>query len=322
MTDSTASAHSDRDGLDGRVAAGEAPRLVAKGFLIGSADIVPGVSGGTVALLVGIYVRLLAALRSFDRRWLQLLLTGRVIEAMRRPHFAFLALVGGGVIAAVLFFTRVVGLPHLVVTHATYLYALFFGLIAASIVLFVRHLGRATPWRLLLLAASAIGAWLAVGAVPADTPDDVWFIVLCGMIASSAMLLPGISGSYVLLVLKKYAFITAAIGAFDLAVIAPFALGIVAGVVTFSRVFGTLLARFETPTLYAITGLLIGALKALWPYQSRVVEVAATGGARLVGTTPYLPDRLDGQALAVVGLMLVGVGAVVLLHKLTGGKRG
>lgn len=320
MTDSTASAQGEQEPLDGRIAAGEAPRLIAKGFLIGSADIVPGVSGGTVALLVGIYVRLLAALRSFDRHWLRLLLTGRVAEAMRRPHLAFLALVGSGVVAAVLFFTRVVGLPHLVVTHATYLYALFFGLIAASILLFVRHLDRATPWRLLLLALSAVGAWFAVGAVPANTPDDMWFIALCGMVASSAMLLPGISGSYVLLVLNKYAYVTAAIGAFDFAVIGPFALGVVAGVVTFSRVFGALLARFEAPTLYAITGLLIGALKALWPYQHRVVEVAETGAARLVGTTPYLPETFDGQSLAVVALALGGASAVMLLHRLTRGR--
>lgn len=317
MTDPTASPQGGQNLLDGRIAAGEAPRLIAKGFLIGSADIVPGVSGGTVAVLVGIYVRLLAALRSFDRRWLHLLLTGRVVEAMRHTHLAFLALVGSGVIAAVLFFTRIVGLPQLVVTHATYLYALFFGLIAASILLFVRNLERVTPLRLVLLIVSAAAAWFAVGAVPANTPDDVWFIVLCGVVASSAMLLPGISGSYVLLVLNKYAYITAAIGTFDFAVIAPFILGVIAGVVTFSRVFGALLARFEAPTLYAITGLLIGALKALWPYQHRVVEVAETGAARLVGTTPYLPDSLDGQSLAVVALALSGAGAVMLLHWVT-----
>ena len=165
--------------------------LVLKGFCVGSADVVPGVSGGTMAFVLGIYPQLINAIKSFDSEWLRMILSLNVKGMINRPDFDFLIPLGIGAVSALLFFTRIVSLPALIHTHPEFIYGLFFGLILGSIVLLLRHMGMYLLLkRVMYLFLGVLSGAFVVTMVPASTPDDSWFIFLCGAIAISAMILP------------------------------------------------------------------------------------------------------------------------------------
>lgn len=288
-------------------------KLIAKGFCIGSADVVPGVSGGTMAFILGIYPQLINAIKSFDNEWLKMILSFNLKEIINRPHFGFLIPLGIGAVSALIFFTRVISLPTLIRTQPEIIYGLFFGLVMGSVILLFRHLGMTLLLKqvLFLLLGALFGSFV-VTMVPASTPDSSWFIFLCGAIAISAMILPGISGSFILLMMKKYAYIFNAIGHFDFSIILPFAFGILAGVVFFSRVLSYLLKRFYQQSILFITGLLIASLYVIWPFQTRVYEVIRHK-ERLVSSVPYIPDVFNTQILYSLLMMLVGLILVIVL---------
>lgn len=290
-------------------------RLAAKGFCVGSADVVPGVSGGTMAFILGIYPQLINAIKSFDTEWLRMILSLNIKGIINRPHFGFLIPLGIGAVAALLFFTRIVPLPTLIRTQPETIYGLFFGLILGSIILLFRHLGMTLLLRrsLFLIIGVLFGGFV-VTLVPASTPDDSWFIFLCGAIAISAMILPGISGSFILLMMKKYAYIFNAIGHFDFSIILPFALGIITGVVLFSRFLSYILKSFYQQTILFITGLLVASLYVIWPFQNRVYEIVREK-ERLVSSAPYLPEVFSNQVFYSIGMMVIGLVLVILLDR-------
>lgn len=292
-----------------------------KGFCMGSADIVPGVSGGTMALILGIYERLLKAIRSFDREWLQDMARLRLSDALARNDLPFLLPLMAGIAGAILFFTRVVPLPVLIVTHPEMIYGLFFGLILASIVVLMAEVSRYGPVQVATTAAGVALGFAIVNLVPFETPNSAWFIFLCGFLAISAMLLPGISGSFILLILGKYAYIINALGQFDLLVILTFAAGMVSGLVAFSRAVVWLLDRYHQPTLLVIKGILIGSLWIIWPFQDRVYETVR-GKAKLVTSSPVWPDNLDATVAASVLFLAAGFVLVMVIHRLSRGRAG
>lgn len=289
--------------------------LAAKGFCMGTADVIPGVSGGTMALILGIYPQLIEAIKSFDARWLGRLLRLDLHTALTRPNLPFLIPLGAGIIAAIAFFTRVVPLPSLILTHPELIYGLFFGLIVGSVMVLINETGRLRLLEALWLSLGTVAGLVVVNLVPVDTPDAPWFIFLSGAVAISAMILPGISGSFILLILNKYAYIFDALGRLDLSVIAPFLLGIVTGLALFSRFLSWLLHRFYRPTLLTIIGVLVGSLWTIWPFQQRVYELVH-GKARLIHSSPVLPDHLDGTVIASAALMAIGLVLVLVLSQM------
>lgn len=293
-------------------------KLIAKGFCVGSADVVPGVSGGTMAFILGIYPQLINAIKSFDSEWLRMIFSLNIKGIINRPHFGFLIPLGIGAVAALIFFTRIISLPTLIRTQPEIIYGLFFGLVVGSIVLLFRHLGVALLLKRAIFPVFGIlFSGFVVTLVPASTPDSSWFIFLCGAIAISAMILPGISGSFILLMMKKYAYIFNAIGHFDFSIILPFILGIITGVVLFSRVLSYLLKRFYQQSILFINGILIASLYAIWPFQTRVYEVIRHK-ERLVSSVPYMPDVFSAQILYSLIMMLVGLAAVIILDRISG----
>ena len=288
-------------------------KLIAKGFCVGSADVVPGVSGGTMAFILGIYPQLINAIKSFDSEWLKMILSFNLKEVINRPHFGFLIPLGIGAVSALIFFTRVVSLPTLIRTQPEIIYGLFFGLVIGSIVLLFRHLGMSLLLKqALYLILGVLFGGFVVTLVPASTPDSSWFIFLCGAIAISAMILPGISGSFILLMMKKYAYIFNAIGHFDFSIILPFIFGILTGVILFTRVLSYLLKRFYQQTILFITGILIASLYVIWPFQTRVYEIVRHK-ERLVSSVPYLPEAYNNQIFYSLIMMLIGLVLVVAL---------
>lgn len=257
----------------------ESPYLFIKGFLMGSADIVPGVSGGTMALIVGIYERLIYAIKSVDLQVFRNVVSFKLREAIAGIHWRFLIILLAGIFAAIIFFSRVVPLQIYMFTHPELIYGLFFGLIVGSIYILYKAM-PSVGWMegFFVMAGTLIGFWV-VTLVPADTPESLWFIFLSGSIAICAMILPGISGSYILLILRKYDYILAQVAAVGdtetlraLIVLGVFLMGAVIGIALFSRFLSWLLNRYYAPTLAILIGFLIGSLYIIWPYQERTYE--------------------------------------------------
>lgn len=257
----------------------EYPILLLKGFLMGSADIVPGVSGGTMALIVGIYKRLIDAIKSFGFDFVKKLGTFEFRDALRVVHWKFMVMLLSGILAAVFFFTRVVPLQVYMFTHPELIFGLFFGLILGSIYILIKALDS-FGWMhgFFLLAGAALGFWI-VTMVPADTSESALYVFFSGSLAICAMILPGISGSYILLILRKYDYILTQIGRLGtiettegLLALAPFVLGAAVGLALFSRLLSWLLDNYYALTLAVLIGFLIGSLYVIWPWQDRTYE--------------------------------------------------
>ena len=295
--------------------------IFARGLCMGAADVVPGVSGGTMALILGIYQRLLEAIRAFDMRLLRLIASRRLRAAADHVDILFLIPLGAGILGAILFFTRVVSLPQLLRDYPEQIYALFFGLIVGSIVVLVRGYGAMRASELASLAAGTLLGLLVVNAVPFETPVDTWFIFLAGALAICAMILPGISGSFILLLLRKYEYVFNAIGHFDFSVIVPFALGAATGLALFSRLLVWLLKHHYRLTLAAIVGMLIASLWVLWPFQARSYELVR-GKQQLVHSSPVLPADAGGAELLAACLCAAGIAAVLSLDAMARRRHG
>ncbi len=266
-----------------------------------------------MAFILGIYERLLKAIRSFDLQLLGALRGLELRRALRHVDSGFLVPLVLGIFAALMFFTRVVSLPALILSDPVPVYSLFMGLVLASIVVLLRELPNPGGANLIWLGAGTLAGWSIFNLVPFATPEAPWFIFLCGALAISAMILPGISGSFILLVLRKYAYIFDGIGRLDFGIIVPFALGAVLGLVVFSRFLLWLLSNYYQRTLETIIGLLLGSLWVLWPFQERSYEVIR-GKTRLVASAPILPAELDASVAVAAGLVALGLGAVFVLH--------
>lgn len=287
---------------------------------MGSADIIPGVSGGTMAFILGIYTRLIHAIRSFDIIWLRALIAGDMRRVISRVDMVFLVLLLAGIVLALLFFTRIIPVPHLLETWPEPVYSLFFGLILASVI-YLMSLEKIRRLAEVVLVVAGIGiGWLVFTRIPVDTPDTAWFLFLAGALSICAMILPGISGSFVLLILNKYSTVFNAIGYFKLAVLIPFVLGAVTGLLVFSRLLSMLLDRYYRATMHFITGLLVASLWVIWPFQERSYELVG-GSKKMIAATPVLPQHFDGLVLLSVLLFITGCTIVFAMHMLANKSR-
>ena len=287
--------------------------LIAKGFCIGTADIVPGVSGGTMAFILGIYREFINAIKSFDLAALLALLRLDIREAVARPHFGFIIPLFLGILAALLFFTRIVQLPQLLLDYPEQIYGLFFGLIGGSILVLFRDLDGFAGREMILVIAGTVSGYIVFNMVPVQTPEAGWFIFVSGALAICAMMLPGISGSFVLLILNKYHYIFAAIGYFKLSVLLPFAGGALTGLVFFSRLLSYILKRYYRNTVVFITGLLLASLTVIWPFQERVHE-GAGANPLLADTHPVFPLELSRPVLLSFALIIAGIIMVLAIN--------
>lgn len=269
--------------------------LWCKGFCMGTADVIPGVSGGTMAFIMGIYDELLCAIRSFDLKGIALLARGDLGAFLRRIEWGFLTALGAGILTAIFTFARV--LSWLLAHHPIYVWAFFFGLIAASVISVSR---KVTAWDIgawtALLAGSAAG-YIIVGLTPAQMPHYPWFLVLSGGLAICAMILPGISGAFVLVILGQYGYVLNAVNQRDLKVLILVAGGACVGLALFSRFLGWLLRDYRNATLSALTGLMVGSLRKIWPWKSEGLNA--------------LPTALNGET--VLSLALAAAGVIIVL---------
>jgi putative membrane protein len=252
--------------------------LVGRGFAMGSADVVPGVSGGTMAFILGIYEELILSIRSVARpAVLQPLFKLRIGQAWQAVNGNFLVAVFVGIVLAVL--TLAQGLEWLLENQPVLLWSFFFGLVLASVFVVRKRIPQWKPLLLAMTGLGAVGAYLLVGLVPVQTPEDWWFLILSGALAICAMILPGISGAFILVLLGKYQFALAAVNNRDFLSIALIGMGAVIGLISFAQVLGWLFKRYHDLTVALLIGLMIGSLRKIWPWKEVLETMQDRHGA-------------------------------------------
>ena len=289
------------------------PYVLLCGLAMGAADVVPGVSGGSMAFILGIYGRLLEAVAGFDLTFLALLGRGAWREAAARVQLGFLLPLLVGIGASVLLLVRPI--TWLYADHRVLLFAFFFGLIVGSIVLIARHAHWGVSG-LIAMAAGVLGALLFVTRVPVTMPHDPFTIYWSGAVAIMAMILPGVSGSFLLLVLGQYQHVMEAVKGLQFGTLVPFALGCITGLLLFVRLLRWLLQRWHGQTVALLVGVMAGSLWKIWPFRV-VLESVTNASGKLVVLRDALAWPSSGQALVAAALLMaVGVALVAALEQL------
>ena len=280
-------------------------RLAAKGFAMGAADLVPGVSGGTVAFIAGIYDELLSTIAGLGIETLKDLSELGVKKVWSKYNFSFLAVLGLGLISAVIALSG--SIHWLQVQYPTELRAFFFGLVIASAPILSREV-RLTKVRKCFMVLFGVAIAVTITSLPpAVQSDSPLFLCVSGAIAICAMLLPGISGSFILLILGAYTPVITALSTFDVLRIGAFAVGAFAGLLSFSRLLTSILKKYHSTTIALLTGFLLGSLHVLWPWK-RKIEILYThsdGRAEwLLGNT--LPDFSPTDMMPIIFSVTLG----------------
>ncbi|MBT8364149.1 MAG: DUF368 domain-containing protein [Deltaproteobacteria bacterium] len=303
----------------GPTSARNAVNLALKGLCMGSADVIPGVSGGTIALITGIYEDLIEALRSIDVKVIQKLLALDIKGAVAKVHVRFLLALFLGITVAILSLARLMN--FLLHYYPVPTWSLFFGLIAASTVMVGKHVRHWFGNAGISFVTGIVTATVIVNLIPMHTPEDLWFIFFCGIVAICAMILPGISGAFILLILGKYEYVTAALkNPFlpqNLIIILVFCIGCGIGLLGFSRVLNYLLQKFHNLTMAFLTGLIAGSLQKIWPWKEIVETQVIRGKTHLIWGGPSMPSAIDPEFFIAVGLVVLGFIAVLMIERLS-----
>lgn len=293
--------------------------ITLKGIAMGAADVVPGVSGGTIAFISGIYEELLNSIKSFNATTFKLLFTFKFKEFWKEVNGNFLLALVLGI--GISIFTLAGLMTWLLENEPIATWSFFFGLIVASSLMVSRDVSK---WNLSAVASLILGvaiAYMITVVTPASTPDTWWFIILSGSIAICAMILPGISGSFILLLLGKYAFIMDAVSNLRINIIALFGLGAIVGIVSFSHVLSWLLERYRNATIALLTGFMIGSLNKVWPWK-KVMEtyVDSHGETKPLVESNILPSTYesitgtDPQLWQAILLCVVGFALIYVIE--------
>lgn len=288
--------------------------LYAKGIAMGAADVVPGVSGGTVAFITGIYDELLGSIARVPNA-LAHLVRGRVAAAWQEANLTFLLVLFSGILTSIFSLARVI--TYLLETHPIPVWAFFFGLILVSSHLVAREIQRWNWSRVLsFVLGGAFAYWITVAA-PMQWGNDPLSLFFAGAVAICAMILPGISGSFILLLIGLYQVVLGAVKALDLSVLALFAGGCVVGLLSFSRLLNWLLARYRDLTLAFLTGLMLGSLNKVWPWKKTLVWQTDSHGQPVpVVQENLLPGhfaQISGQDPQLFFAILLAVAGIVLV---------
>ncbi len=307
--------------------------IVARGICMGAADIVPGVSGGTMAFILGIYEELIDAIRTLGRpHFLESVVKFRIKDMLKILNWEFLLAVTVGIFTAIITLSH--ALETLLVNQPVFLWSFFFGLVLASVFVVSKRVKRWSAQLVIALMLGAVGAYVLVGLVPVQTPNDWWFLIISGAVASCALILPGISGAFLLVLLGKYQYVLGSVNdlrAGDLNAAVPLilvAIGAVVGLVSFAQILGWLFKQYHDLTVSLLIGLMVGSLRKIWPWKMDLDWLRdATGqfvldseGQRLVIQEANVwPNISSSEGLLQFGiaavLMLAGIGAILLLER-------
>jgi len=305
--------------------------LGLKGFAMGAANVIPGVSGGTIALIVGIFEELIHSLKSFNLNALKLLVTGKFKDFSKAVNLGFLIAVFAGAFLSI--GTLAIVLEYLFINYPIFIWAFFFGLIIASVVFVGKTI---TKWKLSVIITFIIGTAIAVSISllnPAVESDATWYLLLCGVVAVCSMILPGLSGSFVLILMGNYELVMInAVKGLNLSILMPVAIGAVIGLIAFSHVLSWLFKKFKDQTISLLTGFILGSLAILWPWKTSFdinglpISTNKVGAfidsqgllidekVKISSYKQIIPD-FDSSFVIAIGFMVLGFVSIYLIEK-------
>lgn len=289
-----------------------------KGLAMGAANVIPGVSGGTIALITGIYERLINAIKSFDVHAARLVLSGQWRAFWTVTDSTFLLALFAGVGISIVSLARL--LEHLLNTRETLTMAFFFGLILVSVYFVGRTVRQWSPSALVSLLAGLVVAVGIAFLAPATENSSFIYVFLCGIVAMCSMILPGLSGSFVLIIMGNYALILAAIGSADLTILVPMGLGCIFGLIAFSHLLSWIFRHYHNQTIALMTGFIAGSLMIIWPWKITLTELITRDDKPakevITGYEWFLPSISDSNTLPAIVIALLGGLALWLMEKL------
>ncbi|MFC2152080.1 DUF368 domain-containing protein [Bacteroidota bacterium] len=296
--------------------------LILKGFAMGAANVIPGVSGGTIALITGIFERLIDAIKSFDATAIKLLFKGKIKELIDHIDLYFLIAVFFGMVASVVTLAKV--LEYLFSNYPVFVWAFFFGLILAS----VYYVGKTiNKWNISVILTFLIGTSLAIVISmlnPATQNDSFFYLIICGVIAICSMILPGLSGSFILILLGNYELVMIqAINDVNIKVLIPVIIGAIGGLIAFSHILSWIYKKYKDQTISVLTGFILGSLSILWPWKNAIYRVDETGdfilknGEKIIQSyTKYVPESFNTEVIIAISLMIIGIITISLIEKI------
>jgi len=288
-------------------------KIAIKGAAMGAANVIPGVSGGTIALITGIFERLINAIKSFDTKALKLILKGEFKAFSKHIDLLFLIALFLGIGVAVITLARL--FDYLFNNYPVYIWAYFFGLVLASIY----YVGNTVKkWSLSAIISFLIGTAVAITIsilTPASENDSFLYLLLCGVVAICSMILPGLSGSFVLILLGNYQLVMIdAVNNLNITILLPIVLGAGIGLIAFSHVLSWLLKKFHNQTIALLTGFITGSLGILWPWKD--VNTQAFGDkVKTVGYDWFIP-QMDSEFYFALLFTILGIVSIVITELL------
>lgn len=289
--------------------------LTLRGMGMGAADVVPGVSGGTIAFITGIYEELVNSIRLINAGAFKHLFSKGIGAFWKQINGNFLVAVFLGIFISVFSLAKL--LEHLLHTYPILVWSFFLGLIVASAIYVAK---RITHWNLKKIAGLLTGiavAYMITELTPAQTPEASWFIFISGALAICAMILPGISGAFILLLLGKYQFVVGAVGNLNLSVLAILIVGALVGIISFSNILSWLLKKYHDVTIAVLAGFMVGSLNKIWPWKKTVSTfIDRHGEIQPLVQKNVLPSEFAAQTgqdpLLLQALILAGVGFALI----------
>lgn len=296
----------------------------AKGFAMGTANVIPGVSGGTIALITGIFERLINAIKSFNIEALKLFFTGKWKAFAKHVDLKFLVAVFAGIAVSILSLAKL--LEYLFNNYPVYVWAFFFGLVLASVYYVGKTINKFSI-STIIFAIIGIGIALVIAfGTPSQQNDNFFYLLLCGVVGACSMILPGLSGSYVLLLMGDYELIM--IDAINmltsqpgeaLKILLPVVLGAAVGLIAFAHLLAWIFKRFHDQTIALLSGFILGSLPIIWPWKESITTILKDGSEKITGYHWLAPEMNLEFVIALI-IALLGIGVIVVTEHLAAKK--
>jgi putative membrane protein len=288
--------------------------LFLKGIAMGVANVIPGVSGGTIALITGIYEELIDSLKSFDKKALKYILSFKINKFIDYTNLYFIIAVFGGSIFSVFSIANL--FKFLFSNYPLFIWSFFFGLIIASIFFVGKKINK---WDKSSVIALVIGITIALSFTnisPASENDNLFFVFFCGIIGISGMMLPGLSGSFILILLGNYELLLVkAVADLNIIILTVFFLGSLFGLLSFSHLLSWLLKKYKDQTLAILTGFITGSLAIIWPWKEVEESIIIGDKEKIIDYQLLIPQELNQENIIAIILMMMGIAIVYAIEK-------
>ncbi len=286
--------------------------FILKGMAMGIANLIPGVSGGTIALITGIFERLVNAIKSFDLTAVKLLFKGKLKEFFVYTDLGFIIAIFLGAGLAIIVGARL--FEYLFDNFPVYIWAFFFGLILASVFFVGKTVEK---WRLSVIITFVLGTAIALlftFLTPASENDGFIYLILCGVVAICSMILPGLSGSFVLILMGNYELVAIdAINNLRIDILIPVGIGAVGGLLAFSHILSWLFTKFKDQTIAALTGFILGSLGIIWPWKNPITETFGEK-IKVIGYDFFFP-QMNLEFFIALAIIIAGIASIWLMEK-------